>query len=66
MNCPCCKSLQNVVHKTYKEDDSDAIRRRRECVKCRFRWTTLELKVNIPIHMQGRAGGGKEHLVIKR
>jgi transposase-like protein len=36
MNCPLCHADGLVIH-------TDGTRRRRECVTCRYRWTTVEL-----------------------
>lgn len=44
MNCPKCTSLQSgVCDSRIREDNS--IRRRRKCLKCHYRWTTLEISV---------------------
>lgn len=40
MNCSKCNSNKNKVLESRKADDS--IRRRRECLKCGFRFTTQE------------------------
>jgi transcriptional regulator NrdR family protein len=36
MNCHLCLADSVVIH-------TDGNRRRRECVNCRYRWTTVEL-----------------------
>jgi len=36
MNCPLCQAESLVIH-------TDANRRRRECVRCKYRWSTLEI-----------------------
>jgi transcriptional regulator NrdR family protein len=36
MNCPLCLADSVVIH-------TDGNHRRRECVNCRYRWTTVEL-----------------------
>jgi Zn ribbon nucleic-acid-binding protein len=36
MNCPLCHADSLVTH-------TDGNRRRRECVNCKYRWTTAEL-----------------------
>ena len=41
MNCPLCHADTKVVD-TRPLAEEDAIRRRRECVKCAFRFTTVE------------------------
>lgn len=40
MICPYCKHIETKV--TDKRDSGDAIRRRRECLKCQNRFTTYE------------------------
>ena len=40
MNCPFCSHQETKV--TDKRDSGDAIRRRRECLKCERRFTTYE------------------------
>lgn len=40
MKCPACQSALHRVLNTHEGDD--AIRRRRECDRCRFRWSTVE------------------------
>ncbi len=40
MNCPFCSSVESKV--TDKRSSPDGIRRRRECLKCKRRYTTYE------------------------
>lgn len=40
MNCPYCSHTKSSV--TNKRDSPDGIRRRRECLKCKKRFTTYE------------------------
>jgi transcriptional repressor NrdR len=40
MNCPYCEHAKSSV--TDKRDSPDGIRRRRECLKCKKRFTTYE------------------------
>jgi len=42
MKCPFCSSLKNKVVDTRLVEDGTSIRRRRECEKCRKRYTTYE------------------------
>lgn len=42
MKCPFCHELENRVIDSRVSKESDAIRRRRECLKCRRRFTTYE------------------------
>jgi transcriptional repressor NrdR len=40
MNCPYCEHTKSSV--TNKRDSPDGVRRRRECLKCKKRFTTYE------------------------
>src|SRR3989344_7212285 len=42
MNCPVCNHADTRVVDSRMTSDSAGIRRRRECVKCAFRFSTLE------------------------
>lgn len=42
MNCPVCNHVDTKVIDSRITSDSMGIRRRRECVKCAFRFSTLE------------------------
>ena len=42
MRCPFCDSLDNKVVDSRLSKDGEAIRRRRECLKCERRFTTYE------------------------
>ena len=42
MRCPYCSSLDTQVKDSRPTEDSAAIRRRRVCLSCRFRFTTFE------------------------
>lgn len=42
MRCPSCASLDTQVKDSRPSEDSSAIRRRRVCVTCNFRFTTFE------------------------
>lgn len=42
MNCPFCSNAENKVIDSRVSRDGTAIRRRRECLKCRKRFTTYE------------------------
>lgn len=42
MRCPNCSSLDTQVRDSRPTEDSGAIRRRRVCVTCGFRFTTFE------------------------
>jgi transcriptional repressor NrdR len=42
MRCPSCSSLDTQVKDSRPTEDSTAIRRRRVCISCNFRFTTFE------------------------
>lgn len=42
MKCPFCGTTQGVVLDSRDTPDGEAVRRRRQCEKCRRRWTTYE------------------------
>jgi transcriptional repressor NrdR len=42
MKCPFCRDLENKVIDSRLSKDGDIIRRRRECLRCRRRFTTYE------------------------
>lgn len=47
MKCPYCGSAESEVVETRASEDVDTIRRRRECLKCKKRFTTYERIENI-------------------
>lgn len=42
-NCPACNSRSYVKSTRYHKTDSGEVRRRRECIECKRRWTTVEI-----------------------
>lgn len=55
MRCPFCNSNKiKVIDK--RESGEDAIRRRRECLNCKKRWTTYEKVELLPIVVVKRDG----------
>jgi transcriptional repressor NrdR len=46
MRCPNCASLDTQVKDSRPTEDSAAIRRRRVCLACNFRFTTFEQMVS--------------------
>jgi len=42
MKCPFCGDLENKVMDSRLTNDGVAIRRRRECIECKRRFTTYE------------------------
>ena len=57
MRCPSCASLDTQVKDSRPTEDSAAIRRRRVCLTCNFRFTTFErvqLRELVVIKRNGR------------
>src|ERR671910_3032282 len=57
MRCPSCGSLDTQVKDSRPTEDSAAIRRRRVCLACNFRFTTFErvqLRELVVIKRNGR------------
>jgi len=57
MRCPNCNSLDTQVKDSRPTEDSSAIRRRRVCLTCNFRFTTFErvqLRELVVIKRNGR------------
>jgi len=42
MNCPKCLKSETMVVETRRSEDGETVRRRRECEKCGFRFSTYE------------------------
>ncbi|MCI8387768.1 MAG: transcriptional repressor NrdR [Clostridiales bacterium] len=49
MKCPSCGYPENKVLDTRSIDDDRSVRRRRECLKCQFRFTTYETIETLPL-----------------
>ena len=49
MRCPFCRHPESRVIDSRASDDSQAIRRRRECSKCGRRFTTYEVVERLPL-----------------
>jgi transcriptional repressor NrdR len=49
MKCPFCAHLHDKVVDSRESKDGDAIRRRRQCLKCKRRFTSYERIDEIPI-----------------
>lgn len=59
MRCPRCGCEESKVVDSRPSENHDAIRRRRECVRCGKRFTTYERREETPLLVLKR-GGGKE------
>ena len=49
MRCPFCGSEDNKVVDSRPVEESNSIRRRRECLNCQKRFTTYEMVETVPI-----------------
>ncbi len=49
MKCPYCGYLDSKVVDSRPAEDGASIRRRRECLSCRKRFTTFEVMENLPV-----------------
>ena len=49
MRCPKCGCEESKVIDSRPSENNDAIRRRRECVSCGFRFTTHERREEVPL-----------------
>lgn len=56
MHCPKCGCDVSKVVDSRASEGNDAIRRRRECVECSFRFTTYERREEMPILIIKRDG----------
>ena len=56
MNCPFCGHRHDRVIDSRESKEGDAIRRRRECLKCERRFTTYERSDEIPYMVVKRDG----------
>ncbi len=52
MNCPSCKSEDTKVIDSRLTNNGAAVRRRRECLSCEFRFTTFERAQNTNLMVQ--------------
>ena len=56
MRCPKCGCEESKVVDSRPSESNDAIRRRRECTKCGFRFTTYERCEEVPLVVVKRDG----------
>ncbi|MBB6216995.1 transcriptional repressor NrdR [Anaerosolibacter carboniphilus] len=56
MNCPFCEYFETKVVDSRPTEEGQAIRRRRECGKCRKRFTTYEKVEEIPLMVVKKDG----------
>ena len=56
MHCPVCKHDDTKVIDSRSTEDGSAIRRRRSCPECAYRFTTYERLENVPLMVLKRSG----------
>lgn len=56
MRCPVCQHIENRVLESRSADSGQSVRRRRECLKCTYRFTTYERVEVTPITVIKRNG----------
>lgn len=56
MKCPFCGSVDSKVVDSRPTEDGERIRRRRECISCRKRFTTFEIVETTPIMVLKKDG----------
>ena len=56
MRCPFCQHTETKVTDSRATDDSNSIRRRRECMACGRRFTTYEIIEEVPLMVLKRSG----------
>ena len=56
MRCPKCGCDESKVVDSRPSENNDAIRRRRECIKCGCRFTTYERREDMPLMVVKRDG----------
>ena len=61
MKCPYCDYLESKVVDTRPTEEGQAIRRRRECIKCTKRFTTYEKIEEIPIIVVKKDGNRQSY-----
>ncbi len=56
MNCPFCAYKESKVIDSRPADEGSSIRRRRECLSCKKRFTTYEKIEHLPVIVVKRDG----------
>lgn len=60
MRCPKCGNYEDKVLDSRNIRDGNAIRRRRECLACGYRYTTFEEALKVELHIIKRDGRSEE------
>ncbi len=56
MICPFCSHIESKVIDTRPTDEGSSIRRRRECLSCKKRFTTYEVVEHMPFYVVKKDG----------
>jgi transcriptional repressor NrdR len=56
VRCPYCRGVDDKVVDSRLADDAAAVRRRRECLACGRRFTTLERALDVSLTVRKRSG----------
>lgn len=56
MKCPTCNYKETKVIDSRLSTDATSIRRRRECLKCQYRFTTYEYIEHVPLMVVKKDG----------
>ena len=56
MRCPMCGCEESKVVDSRPSENNDAIRRRRECIQCGYRFTTYERREETPLTVLKKDG----------
>ena len=57
VHCPSCSHDDTKVIDSRMSEEGSAIRRRRSCPQCAYRFTTYERLEEVPLHVLKRSGG---------
>lgn len=57
VHCPSCTHDDTKVIDSRMSEEGSAIRRRRSCPQCAYRFTTYERLEEVPLHVLKRSGG---------
>lgn len=56
MRCPYCRGVDDKVVDSRLADEGEAVRRRRECLSCGRRFSTLERALDVSLTVRKRSG----------
>ena len=56
MKCPYCGAEESKVIDSRPTEDSERIRRRRECLSCHMRFTTYDVVETVPLALPRSTG----------